>query len=196
MYSVSCRGLDDLSSSQCIALLKMLAAGGRTVICSIHTPSAKIFEMFDKVYVLAEGQCIYQGSGANIVPYMNHLGLSCPLTYNPADFIIEVACHEYGNNYQDRMVEAVCNGRVVRWIPPGENGKETPTKSDTTSGASSYYETEQFEEEINPKLLTSKSTWWMQYKLLLTRIMLQMWRDNVSKAGIHKEPFLIEYYIF
>ncbi|EDW71176.1 ATP-binding cassette subfamily G member 4 [Drosophila virilis] len=171
-------GLDDLSSSQCIALLKMLAAGGRTVICSIHTPSAKIFEMFDKVYVLAEGQCIYQGSGANIVPYMNHLGLSCPLTYNPADFIIEVACHEYGNNYQDRMVEAVCNGRVVRWIPPGENGKETPTKSDTTSGASSYYEIDQFEEEINPKLLTSKSTWWMQYKLLLTRIMLQMWRDN------------------
>jgi len=70
-------GLDDLSSSQCIALLKMLAAGGRTVICSIHTPSAKIFEMLDAVYVLAEGQCIYQGRGANIVPYMEYLGLHC-----------------------------------------------------------------------------------------------------------------------
>ncbi|TDG46673.1 hypothetical protein AWZ03_006853 [Drosophila navojoa] len=171
-------GLDDLSSSQCISLLKMLANGGRTVICSIHTPSAKIFEMIDKVYVLAEGQCIYQGSGANIVPYMNHIGLSCPLTYNPADFIIEVACNEYGNNYHERMVMAVNNGRVGRWVPSVVNGKETPTKSDTTSGASSYYDMVQFEEEISPKLLISKSTWWMQYKLLLTRMMLQMWRDK------------------
>lgn len=158
----------------------MLANGGRTVICSIHTPSAKIFDMIDKVYVLAEGQCIYQGSGANIVPYMNHIGLSCPLTYNPADFIIEVACNEYGNSYHERMVTAVNNGRVARWGPSTGNGKETPTKSDTTSGASSYYEVEQFEEEINPKLLISKSTWWMQYKLLLTRMLLQMWRDKAS----------------
>lgn len=42
--------------------------------------------MFDKVYVLAEGQCIYQGSGPNIVPYLQQIGLTCPLTYNPADF--------------------------------------------------------------------------------------------------------------
>ncbi|KAM8718200.1 hypothetical protein ACLKA7_004846 [Drosophila subpalustris] len=173
-------GLDDLSSSQCIALLKMLAAGGRTVICSIHTPSAKIFDMFDKVYVLAEGQCIYQGCGANIVPFMHYIGLSCPLTYNPADFIIEVACHDYGDIYHNHMVEAVNNGRVTRWTPPTNvsDGKKTPTKSDTTSGASSCYEIEQFEEEINPKLLISKSSWWMQYKLLLMRMMLQMWRDK------------------
>ncbi|XP_051859320.1 ATP-binding cassette subfamily G member 4 isoform X1 [Drosophila albomicans] len=171
-------GLDDLSSSQCITLLKMLASGGRTVICSIHTPSAKIFEMIDKVYVLAEGQCIYQGSGVNIVRYMNHIGLSCPLTYNPADFIIEVACHEYGNGYHNQMVEAVRNGRVFRWSPSTEDGKKTPTKSDTTSGASTFYEIDQFEEEMNPELLISKSSWWMQYKLLLVRMMIQMWRDK------------------
>ncbi|KAH8409392.1 hypothetical protein KR222_002321 [Zaprionus bogoriensis] len=168
-------GLDDLSGSQCIALLKMLASEGRTVICSIHTPSAKIFEMIDKVYVLAEGQCIYQGSGINIVPYMRHFGLSCPFTYNPADFIIEVACHEYGYNYHNRMVDTVGNGRVTRWTPPG---KDTSTKSETTSGASSYYDIEQFDQEINPKLLISRSSWWMQYKLLFIRMMLQMWRDK------------------
>ncbi|SPP79198.1 ATP-binding cassette sub-family G member 4 isoform X1 [Drosophila guanche] len=171
-------GLDDLSSSQCMSLLKLLAAGGRTVICSIHTPSAKIFEMIDTVYVLAEGQCVYQGSGSNIVPYMQHLGLSCPVTYNPADFIIEVACHEYGDAYQKPMVEAIANGKVTRWTPPGDDGKVTPTKTDTTSGASSFYEMEQFDEEINPKLLQAKSSWWMQYKLLLCRMLLQMWRDK------------------
>lgn len=171
-------GLDDLSSSQCIALLKMLAAGGRTVICSIHTPSAKIFEMLDAVYVLAEGQCIYQGRGANIVPYMEYLGLRCPITYNPADFIIEVACLEYGDSHHEPMVEAVGNGKVARWTPPSEDGKMTPTKTDTTSGASSYYEMDQFEEEISPKLLQAKCSWWMQYKLLLMRMLIQMWRDK------------------
>ncbi|KAH8279564.1 hypothetical protein KR018_001731 [Drosophila ironensis] len=172
-------GLDDLSSSQCIALLKMLAAGGRTVICSIHTPSAKIFETFDAVYVLAEGQCIYQGSGGNIVPYMQcHLGLSCPITYNPADFVIEVACREYGDSHHEPMVVAIENGKVSRWLPSTEDGKATPTKTDTTSGASSFYEMDQFELEISPKLLRAKCTWWMQFKLLLVRMLLQMWRDK------------------
>ncbi|XP_030380511.1 ATP-binding cassette sub-family G member 4 [Scaptodrosophila lebanonensis] len=170
-------GLDDLSSSQCVALLRRIAHAGRTIICSIHTPSAKIFEMFDKVYVLAAGRCIYQGKGANIVPYMQHLGISCPLTYNPADFIIEVACHEYGS-IVGHMVGAVNNGKVSSWTSEAENGKNTPSKSDTTSGASSYPEVEHFEKEINPNLLKAKSSWWMQYKLLLMRMLLQMWRDK------------------
>lgn len=137
--------------------------------------------MIDKVYVLAEGQCIYQGSGANIVPYMQHIGLSCPLTYNPADFIIEVACHEYGHTYPNLMVETVKNGRVSRWTQPIEpKDDDPPTKSETTSGASSFYEVEQFDQELSPKLLISKSSWWMQYKLLLMRMLLQMWRDKVK----------------
>lgn len=78
--------MDDLSCSQCMQLLQRIAHGGRTVICSIHTPSAKIFAMFDHVYIVAGGQCVYQGDGANIVPYVRSFGLNCPVTYNPADF--------------------------------------------------------------------------------------------------------------
>lgn len=79
-------GLDDLSSSQCAELLRRIAHGGRTVVVSIHTPSAKIFEMFDHVYIVANGRCIYQGEGQNIVPFCEAIGLRCPKTYNPADF--------------------------------------------------------------------------------------------------------------
>lgn len=79
-------GLDETSSYQCVELLKKLASGGRTIVCSIHTPSAKIFEKFDHIYVVADGRCIYNGIGGNIVPYLDTVGLRCPRTYNPADF--------------------------------------------------------------------------------------------------------------
>lgn len=69
-----------------MSLLRRIAHGGRTVICSIHTPSAKIFEMFDHVYILANGQCVYQGQGSSLIPYTQSIGLNCPVTYNPADF--------------------------------------------------------------------------------------------------------------
>ncbi|XP_045339081.1 ATP-binding cassette sub-family G member 4 isoform X2 [Leopardus geoffroyi] len=41
-------GLDSASCFQVVSLMKSLAQGGRTIICTIHQPSAKLFEMFDK----------------------------------------------------------------------------------------------------------------------------------------------------
>lgn len=165
-------GLDDLSSAQCISLLRRIAHSGRTIICTIHTPSAKLFEMFDKVFVLADGQCAYQGTTNNIVPFINSIGLSCPLTYNPADFIIEVAGREYGNEYYEKMVAAISNGKCYKWTPDFDY--------DTISNDSEKQIKliEEFEEEINPKLLKSKCPWMLQFRLLLHRMLIQMWRDK------------------
>lgn len=80
------RGLDDVASSTCVSLLKRVARGGRTVICSLHTPSARLFAEFDHVYVVADGRCAYQGTSAGVVPFLKELQLICPTTYNPADF--------------------------------------------------------------------------------------------------------------
>lgn len=48
-------GLDSASCFQVVSLMKSLAQGGRTIICTIHQPSAKLFEMFDKVRGLDPG---------------------------------------------------------------------------------------------------------------------------------------------
>lgn len=96
-YVLCSRGLDDVSSSQCIYLLKLLAQGGRTVVCSVHTPSAKLFAMFDHMYVVTAGQCVFQGSGSDIVPFLYDVGIECPTHYNPADFskATSANCYKY-----------------------------------------------------------------------------------------------------
>jgi hypothetical protein len=69
------------------------------VVATIHQPSARVFNLFDHVYVISfDGQCIFQGSPANMIQQLANVGLNCPQFHNPADFIAEVASGEYGND--------------------------------------------------------------------------------------------------
>ncbi|XP_012546162.1 ATP-binding cassette sub-family G member 4 [Bombyx mori] len=90
-------GLDSLTSTQCMKLLKKLAREGRTIVCTIHQPTASIYSMFDQVYILAEGMCIYQGPSEDTVRYLATVDLHCPKYHNPADYVLEIATGEYGN---------------------------------------------------------------------------------------------------
>nr|CAD7616536.1 unnamed protein product [Timema genevievae] len=79
-------GLDIVTVKKCITMLKSLARQGRTIICTIHQPTSTLLAEFDNVYVIARGQCVYQGDSSQIVPFLGRMGLNCPTTYNPADY--------------------------------------------------------------------------------------------------------------
>lgn len=148
-------GLDEISSMQCISLLRKLTQNfSTTIICSIHTPSASIFSKFDNVYVMARGQCVYRGPPSNVVPFLRQVGIECPKHYNPADFIIEVSTEEYGSEIVDRMITHV--------------DKKLPILPIMRSNI------EDFElERRHPRI-----SWKEQFVILFKRMMLQTYRDK------------------
>ncbi|KAH8263218.1 hypothetical protein KR044_006212 [Drosophila immigrans] len=98
-------GLDSSSCSSCVALLKKLASQGHTIVCTIHQPSALIFEMFDKLYTVADGHCMYQGRVKELVPFLADQQLVCPSYHNPADYLLEVAVGEHQRDISN-LIEA------------------------------------------------------------------------------------------
>lgn len=107
-------GLDSQSCNQCIRLLRDLARTGRTIVCTIHQPSAVIYEMFDYVYLLVDGRCLYRGATRDTIPYFASVGLHCPKYHNPADFMIEVVSKEYGN-FNDQLIELAARRKDEYW---------------------------------------------------------------------------------
>uniref|UniRef100_S4PWH7 ATP-binding cassette transporter subfamily G member Bm3 n=3 Tax=Pararge aegeria TaxID=116150 RepID=S4PWH7_9NEOP len=117
-------GLDSSSCTQVVQLCRSLAKQGRTIVCTVHQPSASLFALFDQVYVLAAGNCLYQGTTTNLVPYVEQAGVPCPIYHNPADYIIELACGEYGDDKISILTTKAENGRELAWL---DDAKSIPT---------------------------------------------------------------------
>ncbi|KAJ5051680.1 uncharacterized protein L3040_001453 [Drepanopeziza brunnea f. sp. 'multigermtubi'] len=89
-------GLDSQTAWSIIALLRKLADNGQAILCTIHQPSAILFQEFDRLLFLAEGgKTVYFGGvGTNsktLTDYFERNG-SCKFgaEENPAEKILEV----------------------------------------------------------------------------------------------------------
>jgi ABC-type multidrug transport system ATPase subunit/ABC-type multidrug transport system permease subunit len=89
-------GLDGQSSMAIVALLRRLASNGLGILCTIHQPSAILFEEFDRVLLMASGgRTVYFGDigrgSETVLRYFNNHGARKLLdTENPADYLLSV----------------------------------------------------------------------------------------------------------
>ncbi|KAL6875257.1 ABC transporter ABCl1 [Trichoderma novae-zelandiae] len=89
-------GLDSQTSWAILDLLEKLTKAGQAVLCTIHQPSAMLFQRFDRLLFLAKGgKTVYFGDiGENsktLTSYFEkHGGHPCPPEANPAEWMLEV----------------------------------------------------------------------------------------------------------
>lgn len=76
------------------------------IIATIHQPSCKILKQFHSIYLLSKtGRCLYFGPPEGLKGHFSLAGLEFPLEYNPADFAIETAYGDYGEDIFDKLEE-------------------------------------------------------------------------------------------
>lgn len=99
--------MDSSTAATVISALKNLTTEGIcTVVCTIHQPQKKIFEMFDSLILMKRGQIVYQGACAKSLLFLEMVGKPCPPDLNPADFLIEAISVnskdvDLGNAFED-----------------------------------------------------------------------------------------------
>lgn len=89
-------GLDSQTSWAICDLMEKLTRSGQAILCTIHQPSAMLFQRFDRLLFLAKGgKTVYFGEvGENssvLTEYFQRNGASpCPPDANPAEWMLEV----------------------------------------------------------------------------------------------------------
>ncbi|KAG1665895.1 Protein white [Nymphon striatum] len=82
-------GLDSFMALNVVTVLKQMASMGRIVVLTIHQPSSKVFSLFDRILLLAEGRVGFMGSRLQAYKFFNEAGMQCPVNHNPADFYMQ-----------------------------------------------------------------------------------------------------------
>lgn len=108
-------GLDSQTAWSTCLLMRKLANNGQAILCTIHQPSAMLFQQFDRLLFLAyEGKTVYFGDiGENsrtMIDYFERNGAPpCPPDANPAEWMLEVIGAAPGSEANRDYYEAWCN---------------------------------------------------------------------------------------
>lgn len=94
-------GLDSAAAENIVDMLSRLAKGGRTIVCTIHSPSADILFKFDKLLLLSEGNVVYYGKTSEAIAHFAGLGHQCAQYNNPADFFLKLINTDFGAKSDD-----------------------------------------------------------------------------------------------
>ncbi|CAG7561938.1 unnamed protein product [Fusarium equiseti] len=169
-------GLDSQSSEAILSLLQKLALGGLGILCTIHQPSAMLFQRFDKLLLMAQGgKVAYFGdigeNSGTVVDYFNERApRKCKDDENPAEYLLDMI----GNSKEDEL------DWPSLWSTSGE-AHEVETELDRIShlstSKSSHEHVQDQQRGTYPVPLIS------QVPIVLRRAMQQNWRSPTYIAS-------------
>jgi len=174
-------GLDSQSSWSIIQLLRKLAEVGQSILCTIHQPSATLFEQFDRLLLLKKGgQTVYFGDiGENsktLLGYFeSHGARKCTKEENPAEYILEAigagATASVQEDWHDIWVNSdnfvKSNQKVDEMITELSQKKdESEVGSEPSKYATSYLY------QFRYVYLRTATTFWRNLDYIMSKMML------------------------
>lgn len=105
-------GLDSYTAGIVVDLLLEEARKGRTIITTLHQPSAEIYKKFHKLILMMEGNIVYQGYAKESRHYFQELGFKTPNFVNPPDYYMEllhIRSRDKKSEIEIEKLETLCN---------------------------------------------------------------------------------------
>ena len=191
-------GLDSRAAQVIVRCIKRVAASGRTIVCTIHQPSAVIFEAFDSLLLLRRGgQTVFFGElgeqSAHLVSYFEAIPdvAAKPKGHNPATWMLEVIGAGTGGNTAGSVVDfheyykqssacvintAKVDALCILDIDDLENGNVVVVKHSECAFLPVFFGKGRPDRDLLPERLyiAGYST---QFQYLMTRFLLSYWRS-------------------
>ncbi|KAI5963216.1 uncharacterized protein KGF55_003008 [Candida pseudojiufengensis] len=167
-------GLDSSSSWAIVQLLRKLANAGQSILCTIHQPSATLFEEFDRLLLLKKGgQTVYFGDIGKrskiILDYFERNGARhCEDDENPAEYILEA------------IGAGASAGNVSNWHEKWLNSDErieTDNKRDELIDELSSKPSTLTKKEIKDLNNQYATPYWYQFRWVCERNAITFFRD-------------------
>jgi len=84
-------GLDSAASAKIMKFMKEIAMQANiAIVCTIHQPSASVFEGFDDTLILSGGHIAYFGPAAQLAQHLADVGRPMQPNANPAEYALDV----------------------------------------------------------------------------------------------------------
>ncbi|KAK1946641.1 ABC transporter G family member 30 [Phytophthora citrophthora] len=105
-------GLDSATTFDIIWRQREIARNEqKTIVMSLLQPTPEVFELFDSILLLNDGDVLYHVPRDQVLPYFQNLGLICPLKVDIADFLLDIATK------QQQQYEMIRTGNLLSRIP-------------------------------------------------------------------------------
>ncbi|KAJ6151805.1 hypothetical protein N7470_006933 [Penicillium chermesinum] len=158
-------GLDGQSAFNIVRFLRKLVDGGQAVLCTIHQPSAVLFDAFDGLLLLAKGgRMSYFGEtgkeSTTVLDYFARNGAPCPPDANPAEHIIEVVQGSSGSN--------------VDWV---EVWNQSPEREKALAELEALNKAGMADPNYVEDTADYATSHWFQFKMVTKRLTVQIWRS-------------------
>jgi hypothetical protein len=177
--TTSISGLDSQSSWAICSFLRKLAEHGQAILCTIHQPSAILFQEFDQLLFLARGgKTVYFGpigdNSRTLLDYFeSYNARKCGDSENPAEFMLDV-------------VNARTNPQGEDWFDVWKQSKESQMVQAEIDRIHKEKQAERSESEDSAGNEFAMPFWFQLYQVTY-RVFQQYWRMPsyiISKWGL------------